>query len=40
MVGFIMPRLAGEKVEFPHTAQNLADALARDDDIEREGYTA
>jgi hypothetical protein len=40
VVIFVMPRLAGEKVEFPHTAQNLADALARDDDIEPESYTA
>jgi hypothetical protein len=40
IVVFVMFRLAGEKVEFPHTAQHLADALARDDDMEPESYTA
>jgi hypothetical protein len=33
LVDFVMPRLAGDQVEFPYTARHLAEALARDDDI-------
>ena len=36
LVDFVMPRVTGQSVEFPYTARNFAEALARDERVEED----